>query len=142
MTPIDLDGKREDWIGALTAHEADTIRQMEASGASLESIAVNWLTKAGPENTFPFGGEGVPQGLYKRIRDELHKLICGDPSYEALRKQIASQMKQHRGKAIGMIAAALGATVGLSAVALVPVIAIILSIASEIGVRAWCNAPN
>lgn len=137
---MDLDGRREDWIGALSAHEAETIRQMEAGGTSLENIAVNWLTKAGPENTFPFGVEGVPQGLYKRIKDEIHKLICGDPSYEQLRKQIASQMKQHKGKVIGMIAAALGATIGLSAVALVPVIAIVLAIASEIGVNAWCNS--
>jgi hypothetical protein len=141
VTPVEIDGTAEDWIGALPRHEAETIRAMSASGKKLDAIALTWLTKAGPDNTFPFGGESVQEGFYQRIKEELHKLICGDPSYEKLRKQIAGQLKQHKGKVVGMIAAAVGAIIGLAAVALVPVVAIILSIVAEVGVNAWCKAP-
>jgi hypothetical protein len=141
VTPLEIDGTSADWISALSKHEAETIRAMSASGINLPDIAPNWLTRAGPENTFPFGVESVPKGFYQRIKDELHKLICGDPSYKDLRKQIATQMKQHKGKVIAMIAAAVGALIGLSAVAIVPVVAIILSIVAEVGVNAWCKVP-
>lgn len=141
MTAIEIGGTREDWIGALSKHEAETIKAMVASGLSLESVALNWLTKAGPDNTFPFGGENVEKGFFQRIQNELRKLICGDPSYDKLRKQIAGQLKQHKGKVVGMIAAAVGAIVGLSAVAIVPVVAIILSLVAEVGVNAWCANP-
>ena len=142
MRALEIHGSPDDWIGALPPHEAETIRQMVKHGTPLENVALNWLTKIGPENTFPFGGATVSEGLYHRIKDELHKLICGDPSYDKLRKEISGLIKQHKGKAVGMIAAALGATVGLSAVVLVPVIAIILSIVSEVGVNAWCSKPG
>jgi hypothetical protein len=142
MTPINFDGTADEWIRSLSKLESDTIQQMRAHGASLDDVALHWLTKAGPENTFPFGGATVPQGFYQRIKDELHKLICGDPSYEKLRKEIVGLMKNHKGKVVGMIAAALGASVGLSAVALVPVIALILSIVSQVGINAWCKNPT
>ena len=60
MTPLEIDGTSADWISALSQHEAGTIRAMSASGINLDDIALNWLSRAGPENTFPFGGESVP----------------------------------------------------------------------------------
>ena len=45
----------------------------------------------------------------------------------------------HKGEVVAMIAAALGGAVGLPAAALAPVVAIVLSFVSEVGVNAWCK---
>lgn len=128
-----------DWIAALAPFQARTILQMQAAGTGLEEIAKNWLSKVGADNTFLFGGEKHSEGLFNRVMDEMRKLICGDDSYSQLRNKIKSKMKEHKTIVIGTIAAAIGHLIGLSAVVLVPVVALIMSIVSEIGLNVWCS---
>src|SRR5215475_4048721 len=142
MTQIKFYGAPADWIDALDPHQANSIRQMLASGESPDGAALNWLAKTNPEDIVDFGAPGGAHAYYEHVKDELRKLICGgDPSYDKLRKDISGLVEQHKGEVVGMIAATLGATVGLSAAALAPVVAIVLSFVSEVGVNAWCKMP-
>jgi hypothetical protein len=139
MTPLDLEVGAGDWIDALSASQARTIRQMQASGMNLHDISVQWLAAGKPPQTSPHGGDSTSKNYVERVEVELRKLICGDPAYEKLRKDISAFMKQNKVKAVGMIAAAVGAIVGLSAVVLVPVVGLVLQIACEVGTNAWCK---
>jgi hypothetical protein len=142
MTEIKFDGEPDAWIDALDPHQANSVRQMLAAGQSPDDAALNWLTKASPEDVANFGDASGPRLYYERIMDELRKLICGgDPSYDKLRKDISALVEQHKGEVVGMITASLGASVGLSAAVLAPVVAIVLSLVTEVGVNAWCKMP-
>jgi hypothetical protein len=130
-----------DWIGALPAVHAKTIDAMLTEGMSLEDIGQNWLSRVGPENTFPFGAGSASHNFFGRVMDEIRKFVCGDPSYKDLRKKIENLTKKHKTEVVGAIAAGIGAVVGLSAVVLVPVVGIALAIICKIGVNAYCAAP-
>ena len=142
MTQIKFDGELDDWIDALDPHQADSIRQMLAAGESPDGAALNWLAKAGPDDLVNFSGASWPRACYERVMDESRKLICGgDPAYDKTRKDISGLIEQHKSEVVAMIATALGGAVGLPAAALAPVVAIVLSFVSKVGVNAWCKMP-
>jgi hypothetical protein len=70
------------------------------------------------------------------------QLLCtNDKKYAAVRRQIAKEGNAAQKLLIGVIAGAIGATLGIVAGALVPVVAVALLAAVKVGKEAYCSGP-
>lgn len=116
---------------------ADHIRVTELNPPP-EGVAEILLSKSGPENNAVLGSHQVGPNLYQNVLRELTKLICGDNEYNAIRADAAKIWNGQKSTIVAMFAAAIGAKVGLTAVALASPVALILSAVTKIGVNAWC----
>lgn len=137
---IDLSNyKPSDWIDALPPAQQSVIRDMLATGLSFEQVAEGWLSACGPENTFPYGGEGAKTTFSENIKAELHKLICGDPAYENIRGQARTLTEKHKTEVAMVVAGAVGSALGIAAAALLPVVCLVLASVTSVGINAWCG---
>jgi hypothetical protein len=77
-----------------------------------------------------------------RVKIELYLLLCtNDKKYVAVRRQTAKEGKSAQTVIIGVIASAIGASLGVVAGALVPVVAVALLAAVRVGKEASCSGP-
>lgn len=129
-----------DWIGSLKSYQSAPILQMKAEGTSLEDIAVRLLSKTGSENTAPFGAGSAPKNYFEALKAEFKEFMCGGEKYEGLRKQISKAWDKGKLHVMAIIAGGIGSTLGLGSAVILPVIAILLTIVSNIGRNAWCSS--
>jgi hypothetical protein len=152
MTIIDFSGSNpSDWIEALPEYQKATVNAMLDGGSDYEEVAGSWLSRVGPQNTYPFGasarpqdnfGIGVPstQASYiSSVKSELSNLICGDSKYEGIRNQVAEMWNKDKMVIVSTITAAIANFVGVAAAALMPVVALLLALISKVGTSAWCS---
>lgn len=127
------------WLEGLSAVQSDTIEQLIASGKSEEEVGELWLSITGSNNTLGFGVGGQIQNFYKNVKAEFVSFICGDEKYNEEREK-AIQIWNTHGKMglVSMVAAVVAANIGLAFAAVVPVIALLFSLASKIGLNAFC----
>ena len=101
------------------------------------------MSRTGSNNTLGFGVGGPIQSFYTNVKNEFVAFVCGDAKYEEERAQ-AAQIWNSQGKVglVSMVAAVVASTVGLAVAAIVPVIALLFSLAAKIGLNAFCGACN
>ncbi|MGA1807564.1 MULTISPECIES: hypothetical protein [Sphingobium] len=131
------------WLDGLPKSQSESIEQLVASGKSEEEVGELWLSRTGSNNTLGFGVGGPIQSFYANVKKEFVAFVCGDEKYNDERAQ-AVQIWNGQGKVglVSMVAAVVASTVGLAAAAVVPVIALLFSLASKIGLNAFCAACN
>ena len=131
------------WFEGLPTSQSESIEQLVASGKSEEEIGELWLSRTGSNNTLGFGVGGPIQSFYSNVKKEFAAFVCGDEKYNDERAQ-AVQIWNNQGKVglVSMVAALVASTVGLAAAALVPVVALLFSLAAKIGLNAFCAACN
>jgi len=131
------------WFAGLPQSQAESILHLVDSGKSEEEVGELWLSRTGSNNTVGFGVGGPIQSFYSNVKKEFAAFVCGDEKYSDERKQ-ASEIWKNQGKVglVSMVAALVASTVGLAAAAIVPVIALLFSLAAKIGLNAFCAACN
>lgn len=140
---INIDISDVDWIEAIGKNQRRTIKGLIDSGNNEEEVAEIWLTTIGPLSTSGFGTVNSAQVFYENVKKELIAFICGHEKYKAEREQ-AEKIWNEQGKVgfVSMVAAIVAATLGLAVAAIVPVIALLLSVVSKAGVGAFCATCN
>lgn len=129
----------ESLVQELPVYQQDIVRSILTEKSDPDNVLMMWLS-AFPPGTEPFGGEQEdPQlrALYvEKFMDELEAFLCGGPQYEAQRAQLTSQ-KTH----VSFVAAvswALVATLGTSAIAIAPMVVLVLVCAGKMSIKTWC----
>ena len=130
------------WWQELPAFQRTSINEMISSGLSYEEVAETWLSTTGAITNAPFGGVTAGPGLFENIRNEINKLVCGHESYDDLRKQSAETWEKYKPGVLMGVAGAIGAALGVAAVVIVPVVALLLAAVVKVGVNAWCQTKN
>jgi hypothetical protein len=132
----------EDWWSDLPGYQTTIIRELLASGMSETEAAELWLSRVGPDNNFAFGAGSPGANFLASVQTEFRKFLCGDAQYEQLRQQANETWNGMKIPVVAAIAAGIGATVGVAAAVIMPVVALLLTAAAKIGLNAWCNLPQ
>lgn len=124
-------------INSLKPYQKNSITSLVAKYGEKETVKI-WLAANGPSDTQKFGGEGDDnkQSLYDHFILELKLLICGDKKYEKDRDKLLTDIISPSIACI--ISGILAPVLGVTPVILVPVVVIIISIISKMGLNAWC----
>lgn len=106
----------------------------------LKDIVYLRSARAGPP-IVPSGREPFLPGYWDACKNEFRIFLCtDDDKYATVRREL----RKHAGKSqtvlVGTISAAIGATVGVVAGALTPLVALCLIVALKIGKEAYCKA--
>jgi len=128
------------WFDGLPSSQSEAILRLIGAGKSEEEVGELWLSQTGSPNTAGFG-VGVPiQSFYANVKREFVAFVCGDEKYKKEREQ-AAMIWNREGKVglVSITAAVIASTVGLAAVAVVPVVALLFSSAAKIGLNAFCE---
>jgi hypothetical protein len=79
-------------------------------------------------------------GLWDRVKREVRDLICGtSKKYADLRRRFAQLSNKSQSAIVSIIAAAIGANLGVAAGILVPLIALALAAFLAVGKNAYCS---
>ena len=129
------------WLNALPASQEQMVQTFLTNGMSEDQIAEKWLSQIGSTSTAGFGSGGAIQSFYANVKQEFVAFVCGDAKYEEERARAAAIWRS-QGKVglVSMVAALVATTVNLAAAAIVPVIALLFSLAAKIGLNAFCTA--
>lgn len=135
---INLDA--EGWLEVIPPYERATISDLLKAGKTEEEIAELWLSRAGPEANSGFGGVGNLQTYFSNFQNEIDAFICGDSRYKSDRTKATKILKDQGKEGFTIFISGLIATkIGLAAVAIVPVVALVFSITTKIGAEAYCK---
>jgi hypothetical protein len=134
---------QEGWLDVLPGFQRTAIAELLAAGKTEEEVAELWLSRTGPEVTAGFGTAGNISSYFKNFRTEMDAFICGDTRYATERAQAALIWQQGgRNGLVPLVAGVIATKVGLAAVALIPVVALIFALVAKIGVGAYCKSHN
>lgn len=133
-----ISGELEDWLSALPEYQADSLRKWKEAGASEDEIMEKWVIGFGSDQTNPFGTSPKNKNYFEQLQSEFKKLICGDSKYGHIRDELLENKNIIKGTIIYIIAAAIGAELGLAAALIAPVVAVLLYAVGKVTVEAWC----
>lgn len=127
-------------LNALPSYQKTLIQKiLEDNGGDYLAAAGSWLDPL-PINQASFGGEGKPSTTYlKTLQLEFEKFLCGDKQYAAARKKLEASTNKGNDYVIATMAAALGETVGSSAVLIAPVVVLLIKYTGKLSLNAWCE---
>jgi hypothetical protein len=81
----------------------------------------------------------VQPNYWKRIKHELHLLVCtDDKKYAPLRKHLGKEGRSTQVAIVSSISAAIGAIIGASAAVIGPFVTLGLMALLQVGTNAWC----
>ncbi|MCZ2258264.1 hypothetical protein [Sporosarcina sp. G11-34] len=106
-----------------------------------EDAAIAWLT-ATTENTSPFSAKKEDTSSYfDSIKNELYKLLCGNPEYDEERIELSGIIKSKDNKTliVSSISGIIGSKVGLSATFIAPVTVLLFMTISKVSINARCE---
>jgi hypothetical protein len=96
-------------------------------------------SKAARKKTAPKARAKVQPNYWRRVKNELHVLICtNDKKYAGLRRQIQKQGSATQTVLVSNVASGIALSQGYTAAALVPFVAMALLAFIRIGANAWC----
>lgn len=105
-----------------------------------EEAAKIWLSPESGNQVVSFGGnENQPDPYFDRLTKEMRKLICGDESYQEDRAKIIEKANTSAFFAVSTISALMGDVFGVTPALLTPVVILILTMISKVGINAWCT---
>lgn len=131
-----------DWVSELKPYQVKRVKALMDSGLSEIEVVDRWVDQPRIPYNSPFGLIQFESNLGSRVLGEMKKLICGDKSYKKLRKDILDSWEKSKTVVLATIAGAIGATLGIAAGVLTPIVATILKIVGTVGVNAWCLTPD
>jgi hypothetical protein len=137
---LSFDLTEDGWFDGLPKGQKQIIQEMLNGGKSEEQVGEFWLSGAGSESTAGFGSGIFLQSFFTNVKQEFINFVCGDPKYEAERKQVNDLWHKHGKVAVvSFVAAEVAKTVGLACAAVIPVVALLFSSTAKIGVNAFCT---
>lgn len=128
------------WIDGLAFDQSEIINAMLISGNTEEDIARQWLSVVGPGSTTGFGtGSGLGD-FYSNVKAEFVRFVCGCDGCEKERSE-ALKIWNGSGKMalVSFVAGFIATNLGLAAVALIPVVALLFNLVAKVGVNAFCS---
>ncbi len=128
---------RTEWLSDLPAYQKDLVDQL-AQGRDLAGAAQAWL-QAGSPNTAPFGALHGDSILFDKVLDEIHDLLCSADKFQDERASLAQEYGAGKVTFTAGVTAYISPVLGADPTMLTPVVAIILTIISQAGLRAWCE---
>lgn len=132
--------ENNDWLSALPNYQKSLITELLNKNTEEEVVSI-WLATSISNNS-PFSA--VPGENKKKYLDFLKKevqaLLCGNPKYDSERNELIALINKNVPKEviISFISAAIGASIGLAATFIAPVIVLILMIVGKMSLNAWC----
>lgn len=132
----------DEWLCVLKPYQLELVENFRSVGSNDEEIAERWLSDMGADHTFGFGVTSYGKEYFSKVKFELHKMICGDPAYESFREELLSVWAQHKAAVVLFFASTISAVLGIAVGVLVPVVALLLSALTKVGVNAWCEASS
>lgn len=131
----------EDCIASFKPYQRKLIENLVAKYGA-EGAAEQWLTSRGPCQTSTFGGTPQEQNqtpnYWSRFKEQFDKFICGHPDYDKERAAFISTGKPLGLAGVTGIATWLGPIIGMSPIILAPAVALLLTVTSKMGVKAYC----
>lgn len=145
MTMQSLDSFFKDdesqWLNTLPKYQKDILSELLVENSNdYDTAALAWL-EASVDNTSPFSGEPKEDKKYfESLKDEVHKLLCGNPDYSADRDELAQLVRSEGSKSsvVAFISGIIGAKIGLAAAFVSPAIVIVLMMITKTSLNAWC----
>ena len=128
---------RPEWLSDLPLFQQDLIEQLR-EGRELDEVARAWLEASSP-NTAPFGALQGAKLFYEKVVDQVHDLLCDQDKYEDERASLAREYGTGKTTFAASVTAFVGPLLGADPTMLTPVIAVILTVISQAGLRAWCE---
>ena len=129
------------WLDALPNYQRDIVSELlSVTSNDYDAAALSWL-EASVDNTSPFSGEPKKDKKYfESLKTEVHKLICGDPDYDADRNELAQLIKSERSRSslVAFISGVIGAKIGLAAAFVSPAVVILFMMITKTSLNAWC----
>ena len=105
-----------------------------------EEAAKIWLSPDIENQSVSFGGgENQQNPYFDRLIQEIRKLICGDETYKEDREKIIEKANTSALIVVSGISALMGDVFGVTPTLLMPVVIMILSMISKVGINAWCT---
>ena len=142
-TNLDLFFKDDEsqWLDALPNYQKDVVSELLASNSNdYDKAALSWL-EASVDNTSPFSGEPKKDKKYfESLKNEVYKLLCGNPDYAADREELTQLVKSEGSKSpvVACMSGIIGAKIGLAAAFVAPAIVILLMMITKTSLNAWC----
>lgn len=131
-------GNADNWIQSLPRYQQERLKSLLSTGLTFEDAANKWLS-ANVENTYPFGAEKKDNVFIDRILDEIRDFLCGSEEYESVRSKIKSNANIVHVYFVGVLSAAIAPKLGVAAVFLAPVVALLLASIGQISLNVWCK---
>ncbi len=128
---------RTEWLSDLPAYQRDLIDQL-AQGRDLAGAAQAWL-QAGSPNTAPFGALQGTRIFFEKVLDEMHDLLCSPDKLQDERASLAREYGAGKITFTAGVTAYISPALGADPTMLTPVVAVVLTIISQAGLRAWCE---
>lgn len=143
MTELEVDSlfdaSIETWLKSLPSYQKRSILQLRVDDRHDPlQIAEAWLL-ATPSDTAQFGAASTSRVFLDKVVDEIEAFLCGDPRYAAERQKLSKAGQVTHGALVGSIALSIGPVLGVAAVLLSPVVALVLASMGKVTVLAWCR---
>lgn len=130
------------WVEELPPYQSRSINELLDKGVPFDDVAQRWLT-ASAANTFRFGTvtpTGDKSAFLTNVKAEVRAFLCGDKKYAKERAGLFGEKAPTRAIVISSLAVAIAPHIGVTAVVLAPIIALILASLGAIAINAWCAA--
>ena len=145
MTTLNLDlffkDDENQWLDTLPNYQKDIVSELLVSNSNdYDTAALSWL-EASVGSTSPFSGEPKTDKKYfESLKDEVYKLLCGNPDYSTDRDELVQLIKSERSKSsvVAFISGIIGAKLGLAAAFVSPAIVILFMMITKTSLNAWC----
>ena len=138
---LEIEFTEGDWFSVLSDGNSAWIASLMERGKDEEAIASDWVATIGAPRTATYGSErNNSSNLYKNIRLEFFRFICGSSDKYDNDRRKAEEIWQKQGKPglVLSVAAILAGTVHIAAAAITPIVALLCSLVAKIGKAAFC----
>lgn len=128
-----------DWMEAIPKYQQKLVNEL-LEHATPEEAAAIWLDSS-IQNNSPFSSDGTGKKYSEFVFKEIHKLLCGNPTYSEERKELDNILKRNGSKEaiISCISAAIGSQLGLASAFIAPAVVLLIMTISKVTVNAWCE---
>lgn len=133
-------GNPREWVDELPEYSKAPINQLLEQGCSFDEIAEQWVS-ATAANTFRLAAtqdKRVDNGFVMNVKKEIREFLCG-AKYKKEREGLFGKGSVARLVIVSTIATAIAPTVGVAAVVITPVVALVLASMGKIAINAWCQ---
>lgn len=138
----DIAVESDDWLSVLTPYQRNNFEALLKTNTA-EGAAQKWLISMGSPGFARFGGESNPQPSWKRFRNELRRFICDEDAYPETKERLKKIFDKKENFLLLIaceISEAIGDSLGFFGSQLTALVAIMLSVATDLGKRAFCSS--
>lgn len=128
-----------DWLESIPKYQREIVSDLLEHSTPEEAASI-WLDSS-TENNSPFSSDGTNKKYSEYVFKEIHKLLCGNPTYSEERNELNTIIKNNGSKeaVISCISAAIGSQLGLAAAFVAPAVVLLIITAGKVTVNAWCE---